>query len=232
MQAAGCGADEGGVTVANTPEAWTFRAETAAQSWEAAMWSEQGQQQRFQAVRKALDPQPGETLLDFGCGTGSFSRLVPETSYVGYDWAQGMIDRAWREHGSFGRVFTNTPPAKSFDLVAAVGPFNLPHRWCKCRTWETLEDLWELCDRRMAVSLYAGTCFECLIYTEIEVKGWAIRTGAGFQVERHLSNDLLLVLDRGDNYSPSAQLSAGTVGGREDQVGGRGGLARRGPVQP
>ncbi len=181
--------------IANTPQAWSERAKSSV-SWDAALWSAEGQKSRFAAVVGALNPQPGETLLDYGCGTGAFTEQIrDDVQYVGYDWATGMIARAERDHPY--RDFTRLRPACHYDLIAAIGPFNLPHRWCKCRTWETLADLWAQCGRAMAVSLYAGTSWECLIYTEVEARAFGETTDAGHvAVERHLSNDLLLMLYR------------------------------------
>ena len=84
--------------VENTPAAWSVRAETPAH-WEACLWSREGQRARFQSVLAELEPMPGETLLDFGCGTGQLSEHVGgQVRYVGYDSAPGMVARARTDH--------------------------------------------------------------------------------------------------------------------------------------
>ena len=122
--------------IENTPQAWSERAKKG-RSWDAAMWSQEGQQERFTAVLNAIRPQRGETLLDFGCGTGAFAEALPAgVQYLGYDWATGMIERAEREH--VYRDFTTHEPTGVFDFVVCIGPFNLRDNWTKEQTWEKL----------------------------------------------------------------------------------------------
>ena len=181
---------------ANTPAAWTARAETAPSPWEACGWSEQSQRARLDKVVEALNPRPGETLLDWGCGTGELaSRLAAEIRYVGFDWSEGMVTRASRSHP--GRAFQTWEPRGRFDLVACVGALNLPGGWSKEMTWATLRRLWDNCGRAMAVSLYAGSDTSCLIYTDAECKTFACGESFYRRVERWRPNDILVVLERG-----------------------------------
>jgi SAM-dependent methyltransferase len=181
--------------VRNTPSAWSERA-SAETSYEAAMWSEQGQKERFAAVLETLEPQAGEVLLDFGCGTGLFSTWMPHgVVYVGYDWSEGMIARAEHDHPSCR--FTSVFPPPRADLVACVGPFNLVDGWSKQQTWDTLTDLWGGCNRALAVCLYSGEHDpDCISYRDSDCITFCKSTGAAWTVERHRSNDLLLVLRR------------------------------------
>lgn len=146
----------------------------------------------------ALNPKPGERLLDWGCGTGSLSELVPDgVMYHGFDWADGMVKRARGDHP--GRSFSTHAPAahEPFDLVACVGPFNLPDGWSKQRTFATLRHLWDKTGcRALAVSLYAGSDPRCLIYTEAEAEACARDLSWDFEIVRHRSNDLLMVSRR------------------------------------
>lgn len=180
------------VEAVNTPAAWSERAASAATSWEAAGWTEDGQRARFDVVLWALDPQPGELLVDFGCGTGALADRLPSTvGYVGFDTAPGMVARARAEHP--GRLFTSAEPGHA-DLVACVGTFNLPGG--KLETWATLRRLWDGTRRALAVSLYAGDDDRCLVYTEDEARRFGASESYFHQVTSWRSNDLLLVLSR------------------------------------
>jgi len=180
--------------IANSPESWSVRSQERL-SHEAAMWSSQGQQARFDAVLSALKPQPHETILDFGCGTGLLSKSVPSgVGYLGYDWSEGMVARARNDHP--GRVFTTNLIVCSHDLVACVGTFNLHDSWSKQQTWDKLGFLWNHCGRALAVCLYAGDDPDCIEYLDSECIAFAKSTGADWLLNRHLPNDLLLVLER------------------------------------
>lgn len=183
-------------TPVNTPEAWSVRATMFERPWQAARWSEHGQRERHALVVDALQPRPGDRLLDYGCGTGALTGHLPAgVVYVGFDWADGMIDRAREDHS--GYTFTAVEPTGRFDLVAVVGTFNLSHRWSKQRTFHTLRHLWDATGcRTLAASLYAGTDDRCLIYTveELEACGRSLTWDARAVRIRH--NDLLLVARR------------------------------------
>ena len=183
--------------IPNSPAAWSARAHSPLPEHAACRWSQTGQQERFASVLAALDPQPGESLLDFGCGTGALSERLPiEIDYTGYDWAPGMLARARDEHPGrkFVPVLVGSLPytVAYFDLIACVGPFNLPEGWSKTRTWATIEELWARCRRALAVCLYAGEDPVCLIYNEYEIPFWQ----DSVTVTRHRSNDLLLLMER------------------------------------
>ncbi len=179
----------------NTPAAWSDRALMSETSWEAAGWSQTSQNARFQQVVEALNPQPGETLYDFGCGTGELTTyLQGDIGYTGFDSAQGMVDRAAREHP--GHHFQTWEPRHTFDLVAAVGPFNLTDHWSKQMTFATLRRLWDMTGRAMCVSLYAGTDPRCLVYSEQECARFASGESYWWHVDRWRPNDILVTMDR------------------------------------
>ena len=182
--------------IPNSPAAWSARADAEADPHRAVRWSASGQRDRHESVIAALDPKPGDRLLDFGCGTGALSDLVPAgVTYVGWDSAPGMLARARADHPR--KSFPTFLPDGPFDLIACIGPFNLPDGWSKEQTWETLASLCGRCRRSLAVCLYAGEDPACLIYSEAEVEEAAWRLSAHPTVERHRPNDILLILRSG-----------------------------------
>lgn len=160
--------------------------------WAACGWSMDGQRSRFVSVLEYLDLRIGDVVLDWGCGTGELSELLPgNVSYVGYDTAPGMIKRARRDHPA--RRFTSAEPT-SADVTVCIGALNLSDRWSKALTWATLRRLWDKTSRVLAVCLYAGEDDRCLIYTEDEVEVFAQAESFYWSVDRHRENDLLMVL--------------------------------------
>lgn len=184
-----------GPRLGNTPHGWSEQATAAATSWEAAGWSRSGQSERFHVILDAVAARPGESLLDYGCGTGAFSALLdPAVEYTGYDWSEGMVARAKRDHP--GRRFQTWQPTTPFDVVVAIGPFNLPNRWSKQRTWQALRGLWDRAGRALAVSLYAGDDERCLIYTVEECERFAFGESFYARVDRWRRNDILILLEK------------------------------------
>lgn len=180
--------------IANTPEAWSERAEIA-EPWSAALWSEAGQTQRFLAVLRHLDLRDGDTLLDYGAGTGRFCEfLPPAVTYYAYDTSPGMRERVRRE---YPRAWVlDEVPDMMFDHVVCIGPFNLAEDWSKQETWDTVCGLYFLhTSSTIAVSLYTGNDPNCLRY-EIQEVTLEI-PGGRFSIDAsYLDNDLLLVMHR------------------------------------
>lgn len=174
--------------------AWSERADTVT-SHEASGWSEKGQTLRFLAVLDHLDLRPGESVLDFGCGTGRFSAFLPHTAaYLGYDSAAGMVNRARADHP--GQQFDNEIPPVIFDHVVAIGPFNLPSDE---DPFDQIEWLWRMCVRRsIVISLYRGDDQRCLCYEAGDAVALARRLGAHrFRIDTtHLDNDLIVSFRR------------------------------------
>lgn len=143
----------------NTPQAWDELA-SADTSWEAAMWSQQSQRRRFELVVEWLQAEPGERLLDFGCGTGALAdHLDPELLLFAWDWSPAMRLRARREHPQVF-VLDDTPFAatepRPYDHVVAIGPFNLSRNWSKRDTNAEVRRLWSLTRKTLTLSLYRG----------------------------------------------------------------------------
>lgn len=184
-------------TVENSVGAWDGRAVAAASSHEAALWSAQGQAARFLHALRRADVQGGDSVLDYGCGTGSLSGWLPDgVEYTGLDWSPEMVARAKREHP--GREFVQDIIGRRFDHVLCIGPFNLPDRWTKGQTSTTLALLWERTDKTLVASLYHGDDPRCLRYSLAEVGRWAEASGARLAAvdATYLENDLMLVLKR------------------------------------
>jgi SAM-dependent methyltransferase len=183
--------------VENTPAAWSERALLPA-SHQAAMWSEGGQTRRFLAVLRQLAFRPGDTLLDFGCGTGRFCEFLPsDVDYAGYDWAPGMVERMVSEHPRARPL--EALPDELFDFVVAIGCFNLADGWTKERTWERVSELWtEHTRQALALSVYRGHDSNCLRYTPEDLAELARRLGcATFTLDAsYMENDALVVLRR------------------------------------
>jgi SAM-dependent methyltransferase len=81
----------------------------------------------YQLLMKLLEPAPGESLLDIGCGTGYFTRRFAETgrAVTGVDPSPTMLGFA-RAHAVAGERFilgdarTLPFPDRSFDLCISV----------------------------------------------------------------------------------------------------------------
>jgi SAM-dependent methyltransferase len=79
-------------------------------------------------VRDYLRPQPGQRLLDIGCGTARVLPHLPvDTLYVGVDLSQDYIDAARQAYGQRGKFFcidiglAEAAEFRDFDLVLATG---------------------------------------------------------------------------------------------------------------
>lgn len=78
-------------------------------------------------AREHLRAQPGERVLDLGCGTGDILEYLPAVAYVGYDISLRYIELARTRFSGRGefhcRAVDDSLPiaAGSFDLVIAHG---------------------------------------------------------------------------------------------------------------
>src|SRR5580704_5360781 len=95
---------------------------TMQQTWDASLYAGNG---RFVALLaeplvEALDPQPGERILDLGCGDGFLTRRIAESgaTMVGVDASPQMVAAA-KERGADARVGSgeSLPFDQEFDAV-------------------------------------------------------------------------------------------------------------------
>jgi len=76
-------------------------------------------------VQDHLRPQPGDRILDIGCGTGEILDHLPEVEYVGIDINRRYIEAARERYGDRGEfhqidVRDAQFPSGSFNIVSAV----------------------------------------------------------------------------------------------------------------
>ena len=81
---------------------------------------------RRQVVARFIRPQPGNRVLDIGCGTGEWYPILGSVDYAGFDACEGYIEAAKRKFpsGCFtcARVETRpTDPDRAADIAIAIG---------------------------------------------------------------------------------------------------------------
>ncbi|MCB1599725.1 MAG: methyltransferase domain-containing protein [Xanthomonadales bacterium] len=78
-------------------------------------------------VEQFLEPQPGERVLDIGCGPARLLHHMHDVEYVGFDLSREYINAARSTHGHRGEFHHRALTADAasdfepFDLVMAIG---------------------------------------------------------------------------------------------------------------
>ena len=181
----------------NSPQAWDERAALAT-SWEAALWSEEGQRRRFEAIEHYLDLGIGDSVLDYGCGTGGLCEFLPPTvNYFGWDWSPKMRERARKEHPS-ATILNQAPRVKVYDHIVCCGVFNLAENWTHEQTWNVVRQLWKQTGKSLVLSLYRGTDPYSLRYSLDEIADciWRLSIRKYVVDCTYADNDILVCLLR------------------------------------
>jgi SAM-dependent methyltransferase len=115
--------------------------------------SRESHERRLRALLR-LPIEEGETLLEFGCGTGRLADLTPRAvHYEGLDWSEEVITlaRSRRPESVFrcGSVADLTP----HDWVVASGPFNYSKGWTKDQTAGVVAAMWGASRRGIALTV-------------------------------------------------------------------------------
>ena len=81
----------------------------------------------FPRLKTLLDPKPGESVLDVGCGQGVYaSTLTHDVEYIGIDLSKELIDEAKKiKHGKHNYYVADATqglpvPAGSFDHAVSI----------------------------------------------------------------------------------------------------------------
>lgn len=122
--------------------------------------SAHSQQLRFNRLTKLLNPQPGQRLLDVGCGISDYLRQLNEigldVDYTGIDISDEMIRRSmetWPDATFFQGSILELELDR-FDLAVASGIFNLRQDDPMGFLIATVHHMYDLCD--------IGIAFNCL----------------------------------------------------------------------
>jgi len=82
---------------------------------------------RRRFVADHIRPQPGDRVLDIGCGPGVLVPYLPAVDYVGFDASEEYIQAAQAQYGDRATFYCQQVSAETiteqsqFDLVLAVG---------------------------------------------------------------------------------------------------------------
>ena len=110
---------------------WRLMARPAFYRWYQQCLGESKVQSMF--VTEHVRPQPGDRVLDIGCGTGDILEHLTDVDYVGFDPSSRYIEVARRRFGDRGRFFVagvEDVSASDFEGVDLVIAFGVVHHLC------------------------------------------------------------------------------------------------------
>lgn len=156
--------------------------------------SQESHERRLRSVLR-LPIKAGDSLLEFGCGTGRLADLVPDgVRYEGLDWSGEVITlaRHRRPQSTFrcGSISDLTPR----DWVVASGPFNYAKGWSKRQTAEAVTAMWDMSRRGIALTVLGVPVDGRLHYGGEELVSFlGARDWSRLELDRsYLPNDICL----------------------------------------
>jgi SAM-dependent methyltransferase len=127
----------------SSPQAWDSYASQGGPDYLIADCGSAGShEKRLRAVLR-LPISTGDTLLEFGCGTGRLADFVPDgVRYEGMDWSGEVIAQARCRRPRNAFRLGSLSDLSSHDWVVASGPFNYAKGWSKSQTAEAIAAMW------------------------------------------------------------------------------------------
>jgi SAM-dependent methyltransferase len=184
----------------STPKAWDERARAGGPDHVVAdCGSPESHERRLRAVLR-LPIEPGDSLIELGCGTGRLADLLPDgVHYEGIDWSSAVIDEARARRSSLSFRVGGADDLGEADWIVASGPYNYEHGWSKPQTAAAIERMWRNSRRGIAVTVLRVPAEGRLHYEPLEMARFLDgQEWAQLQLDRsYLPNDLCLRAWRG-----------------------------------
>ncbi len=138
----------------SSPQAWdSYARQGGADYIIADCGSPESHELRLRSVLR-LPTRPGDTLLEFGCGTGRLADLVPDdVRYEGLDWSAEAIRQAQRRRPNHVFRCGSVSELVPHDWVVASGPFNYAKGWSRTQTAEAVAAMWGASRRGIALTV-------------------------------------------------------------------------------